>query len=116
MANLTLAISLIQCTKCDRSESHDTADLARSKKKACLAPLLEASGDNIGDQGRADYRRIIVGPCYCRCMWGPIELFLTLIAAAATALLLGLIAHVAMGMPIDMIRIDALGAAGVIFA
>jgi hypothetical protein len=49
-------------------------------------------------------------------MWGPIELFLTLIAAAATAPLLGLIAHDAMGMPIDMIRIDALGAAGLIFA
>ena len=49
-------------------------------------------------------------------MWGPIELFLTLMAAAATALLLGLFAHDAMGMPIDTIRIDALGAAGLIFA
>ncbi len=116
MASLTLAICLIQGTKCDRSESDDTADLARRQKKACLDPLLQGSWDNIGDQGRADYRRIILGPCYCRCMWGPIELFLTLIAAAATALLLGLIAHVAMGMPIDMIRIDALGAAGLIFA
>jgi len=56
MANLTLAISLIRCTKCDRSESDDTADLACSKKKACLDPLLVGSGDNIGDQGRADYR------------------------------------------------------------
>ena len=34
----------------------------------------------------------------------------------ATALLLGLFAHDALGMPIDMIRIDALGAAGLIFA
>ena len=49
-------------------------------------------------------------------MWGPIELVLALIAAAATALLLGLFAHDAMGMPIDMIRIDALAAAGLIFA
>jgi hypothetical protein len=49
-------------------------------------------------------------------MWGPIELFLALIAAAATALLLGLLAHNAMGMSINMIRIDALGAAGLIFA
>ena len=40
----------------------------------------------------------------------------SLIAAAATALLLGLTAHDAMGMPIDVIRIDALGAAGLIFA
>ena len=47
---------------------------------------------------------------------GSIELILTLIAAAATASLLGLFAHDAMGMPIDMIRIDALGAAGLIFA
>jgi hypothetical protein len=57
-----------------------------------------------------------VGPCYCRCMWGSIELFLTLIAAAATALLVGLFAHDAIGMPIDTIRIDALGAAGLIYA
>ena len=49
-------------------------------------------------------------------MWGPIELFLTLMAAKATALLLGLFAHDAMGMRIDTIRIDALGAAGLIFA
>ena len=49
-------------------------------------------------------------------MWGPIELFLALIAAVATALLLGLLAHNAMGMSINMIRIDALGAAGLIFA
>ena len=47
---------------------------------------------------------------------GSIELILTLIAAAVTALLLGLFAHDAMGMPIDMIRIDALGAAGLIYA
>jgi hypothetical protein len=39
-----------------------------------------------------------------------------LIAALATALLLGLIAHDGMGMPIDMIRIDALAAAGLVFA
>jgi hypothetical protein len=56
-----------------------------------------------------------VGACYCSSMWGSIELFLTLIAAAATALLVGLFAHDAMGMPIDTIRIDALGA-GLIFA
>lgn len=55
-------------------------------------------------------------PCYCQCMWGPIELFLTLIAAAATALLLGLFAHDAIGMTIDMIRIDALCAAGLVSA
>ncbi len=47
---------------------------------------------------------------------GSIELILTLIAAAVTALLLGLFAHDAMGTPIDMIRIDALGAAGLIYA
>jgi hypothetical protein len=44
-----------------------------------------------------------------------VDLFLGLIAALATALLLGMIAHGAMGMSIDMIRIDALGAAGLIF-
>jgi hypothetical protein len=32
-------------------------------------------------------------------MWGPIELLLALFAAAATALLLGLFAHDAMGCP-----------------
>ena len=49
-------------------------------------------------------------------MWGPIELCRALIAAAATALLLGLFAHDAMGIPIDVIRLDALGAAALIFA
>jgi hypothetical protein len=39
-----------------------------------------------------------------------------LIAAVATALLLGLIAHDDMGMPVDAIRVDALSAAGLIFA
>jgi hypothetical protein len=57
-----------------------------------------------------------VGPCYCCCMWGPIELLLALFAAAATALLLGLFTHDAMGMSIDVIRIDALGGATLIFA
>ena len=36
--------------------------------------------------------------------------------AAATALLLGLLDHDAMGMPVDVIHIEALGAAGLIFA
>jgi hypothetical protein len=39
---------------------------------------------------RADYRSVIVGPCYCRCMTRLIDLILGLIAAVATALLLGL--------------------------
>ena len=37
---------------------------------------------------------------------GGIELFLTLIAAVATALLLGLFAHDAVGTPIDTIRVE----------
>ena len=41
---------------------------------------------------------------------------LALFAAAATALLLGLFAHDAMGMSIDVIRMDALGGASLIFA
>lgn len=45
-----------------------------------------------------------------------VDLILSLIAAVATALLLGLIARDDMGMPIDMIRTDALSAAGLIFA
>jgi hypothetical protein len=56
-----------------------------------------------------------VGPCYSCCMWGPIELLLALFAAAATALLLGLFAHDAMGMSIDAIRMVALGGASLIF-
>ena len=40
---------------------------------------------------------------------------LSLIAAVAAALLLGLIAHDELGMPIDEIRVDALSAAGFIF-
>src|SRR5262249_55151048 len=53
MAKLALAISLIQCTKCDRSETDDTADLTRSKKKGPPYPLLQCSGDNVGDQKAA---------------------------------------------------------------
>jgi hypothetical protein len=45
-----------------------------------------------------------------------IDLILGLVAAVATALLLGLIVHDGMGMSVDMIRIDALAAAGLIFA
>ena len=44
-----------------------------------------------------------------------VDVMLGLTAAVATALLLGLIAHDDMGMPIDVIRVDALGAAGFIF-
>jgi hypothetical protein len=44
-----------------------------------------------------------------------VDVMLGLTAAAATALLLGLIAHDDMGMPIDVIRVDALRAAGFIF-
>ena len=45
-----------------------------------------------------------------------VDVMLGLTAAAATALLLGLIAHDDMGMPIDAIRVDALSAAGFVFA
>jgi hypothetical protein len=81
--------------------------LTRSKEKAPIDPLLQCSGDNVGDQGRADYRRSL---------WNHAKLLLALFAAAATALLLGLFAHDAMGMSIDVIRIDALGGATLIFA
>lgn len=45
-----------------------------------------------------------------------VDVILKLMAAAATVLLLGLIARDDAGMPADMVRIDALSAAGVIFA
>ena len=45
-----------------------------------------------------------------------LDVMLSLIAAVATALLLGLIAHDELGMPIDEIRVDAVSAACVIFA
>ena len=45
-----------------------------------------------------------------------VDVMLGLTAAAATALLLGLIAHDDMGMPIDAIRVDALSAAAFVFA
>jgi len=48
MAKLVLAISLIQCTKCDRSERDDTADLTRSKKKDCFAGCCNAVGITLG--------------------------------------------------------------------
>jgi hypothetical protein len=45
-----------------------------------------------------------------------VDVILGLVAAVATALLLGLIAHDEMGIPNDAIRTDALNAAGLIFA
>lgn len=45
-----------------------------------------------------------------------IDLGLGLTAAAATALLLGMIAHDDIGMSVNAIRTDALSAAGLIFA
>jgi hypothetical protein len=39
-----------------------------------------------------------------------------LIAAAVTAILIGMIAHDEMGMAVDAIRTDALSAAGLLFA
>jgi hypothetical protein len=45
-----------------------------------------------------------------------VDVILGLIAAVASALLLGLIAHDEMGIPNDTIRTDALNAAGLIFA
>jgi hypothetical protein len=44
-----------------------------------------------------------------------VDVILGLTAAVATALLLGLMARDNVGMSIDTIRIDALGAAGIIF-
>lgn len=44
------------------------------------------------------------------------NLILSLIAAAVTAILIGMIAHDEMGMAVDAIRTDALSAAGLLFA
>jgi hypothetical protein len=44
------------------------------------------------------------------------NLILSLIAAAVTAILIGMIAHDGMGMAVDAIRTDALSAAGLLFA
>ena len=57
-----------------------------------------------------------MGPSYCRRMQRTVDMILGLTAALATALLLGLIARDDVGMSADMIRADALGAAGIIFA
>jgi hypothetical protein len=54
--------------------------------------------------------------CYCLRMKRLVDLILRLIGAAATALLLGLIARDDMGMTADTVRVDALSAASLIFA
>ena len=54
--------------------------------------------------------------CY-RCWMGQaLNLLLSLTTAAATAILLGLIARDDMGMSADIVRVDALSTAGLIFA
>jgi hypothetical protein len=58
-----------------------------------------------------------VGLSYCRRMQRTVDMLLGLTAAVvATALLLGLIARDDVGMSADMIHIDALSVAGIIFA
>ena len=57
-----------------------------------------------------------MGLSYCRRMQRTVDMILGLTAAVATALLLGLIARDDVGMAADMIRIDALIVAGIIFA
>jgi hypothetical protein len=54
--------------------------------------------------------------CYGHCMGRAIDLLLSLGTAAAAALLLALIARDDVGMSADMVRVDALSAAGFIFA
>ena len=58
----------------------------------------------------------VVGLCYCHRMKRPVDVILGLTAAVATALLLGIVARDDVGMSADMIRTDALSAAGIIFA
>ena len=58
-----------------------------------------------------------MGLSYCRRMQRTVDMLHGLTAAVvATALLLGLIARDDVGMSADMIRIDALSVAGIIFA
>ena len=54
-------------------------------------------------------------PCYCYRMKRSVDVILGLTAAVATALLLTLIGRDEVGMSADMIRTDALSAAGIIF-
>jgi hypothetical protein len=57
----------------------------------------------------------LLGPCYCHRMKRSVDVTLGLTAAVATALLLALIARDDVGMSADMVRTDALSAAGIIF-
>ena len=54
-------------------------------------------------------------PCYCYRMKRSVDVILGLTAAVATALLLALIGRDEVGMSADMIRTDALSAAGIIY-
>ena len=62
------------------------------------------------------YRGAAVPSCYRHGVKRPGDVILGVIAATATASLLALIARDAVGMPADMVRDDALFAAGFIFA
>jgi hypothetical protein len=62
------------------------------------------------------YRGTAVPSCYRHGVKRPGDVILGVIAATATALLLALIARDAVGMPADMVRDDALFAAGFILA
>ena len=67
-----------------------------------------------GRRGSGLPKAHLLGPCYCHRMNRSVDVILELTAAVATALL-GLIAR-QRGMSADMIRTDALSAAGLISA
>ncbi len=68
-----------------------------------------------GRRGSGLPKAHLLGPCYCHRMKRSVDATLGLTAAVATALLLALIARDDVGMSADMVRTDALSAAGIIF-
>ena len=69
----------------------------------------------VGRRGSALPTAHFLRPCYCYRMKRSVDVILGLTAAVATALLLALIGRDEVGMSANMIRTDALSAAGIIF-
>ena len=70
----------------------------------------------VGRHGSELPKAHLLGQCYCQRVKRSVDVILSLMAAVATALLMGLIARDGIGMPPDMVREDALIAASILVA
>ena len=105
----------VRCAVACCSPCQGSADVDRPLLCYGLGGSLWLSGQ-LKNRGLLTLTKERCGLSYCRRMRRTVDMILGLTAEVATALLLGLIARDDVGMSADMIRIDALSVAGIVFA